>query len=100
MDIENLKRLIAEKAEQKIDDIVKEFVCNQPDFKELLLNDISEPNNWQWYGDEDEPMKPERIHGGCLERCFDCEPLDGQLRAYVITDPSDTELLEIRICGE
>ncbi len=38
--------------------------------------------------------------GPNIERAFDCRPLDSQLRAYVITDPTDTIVIHISISGE
>jgi hypothetical protein len=35
-----------------------------------------------------------------IERMFDCEPLDDQLRAYVETDSTDTTVLNVYISGE
>lgn len=39
-------------------------------------------------------------YGDHWERCFDCRPLDGQLRAYIITDPTDANIVAVRISQE
>jgi hypothetical protein len=41
-----------------------------------------------------------RFPEDCWERGFDCKPLDDQLRAYVITDSLDENILSIVIQGE
>ena len=35
-----------------------------------------------------------------IERCFDCRPFDDQLRADVVTDPTDTTILTLTVQGE
>lgn len=40
------------------------------------------------------------LPNGCIERVFDCRPLDDQLRATVITDSRDTAVLSVSIEGE
>jgi hypothetical protein len=37
---------------------------------------------------------------GNIERCFDCFPFDDQLRATVITDSTDTNILSLTVQGE
>jgi len=35
-----------------------------------------------------------------VERVFDCKPLEDQLRAYVITDATDDQILSLVVQGE
>lgn len=37
---------------------------------------------------------------GTIERIFNCVPLDDTLRATVVTDDTDTTVLELRVEGE
>lgn len=119
MNNEDLKKLIAAKAIEEIDELVKEFCETEDGFREELLAAVSNPENWVWHGsnedgtpdvranlDDPENWKPRplifpiRYHSSHLERCFDCEPMDDQLRAYVETDMTDTNILNMYITGE
>lgn len=37
---------------------------------------------------------------GSIERVFDCQPFDDQLRAYVYTNKDDSAVIKIRVQGE
>lgn len=99
-----LKMLIAKRAAETIDALVSEFVADgevaEFGFKQQLLIDASNPDNWRWHGSNEDGTPDQEFGSDNLSWAFDCEPLDDQLRAYVITNAAGTKILDLYIQGE
>jgi hypothetical protein len=62
-----------------------------------LVKDASNPDNWNLYGEPELATRYSRF-AGMIEYCFDCEPMDDQLRAYVYV--KDGVIKHAEITGE
>lgn len=97
-----LKQRIVDDAIAQIDMIVRQF-CGPDDTRDNILKAVRSTKNWKRIEKEKLPSGVAAYHGyvtGTVRRIFDCNPLDDQLRAYVYTDATDTQVLEIRISAE
>jgi len=72
--------------------VLDQFVrgASEDENKEMI-SAAADPNNWSIHGGAD------RLPG-TVEFCFDCEPFDDQLRAYVFL--KDYNIVRVRIQGE
>lgn len=63
---------------------------------------IGEDDNWEkvWRTKNWARRSKRKTFDGTIEREFNCNPFDDQLRAYVITDATDTKILKIVVQGE
>jgi hypothetical protein len=83
------KGLIVKKVKLYIDKIGNEFV---PPLNRNELMPACEVKCWK------RMYKEHQDH--TWTRAFDCKPYDDQLRAYVVSDDTDTEVLKVEIQTE
>jgi len=62
-----------------------------------LVENAMNPDNWNLHGEPDVCGKYSRFPG-YMEYCFDCEPMDDQLRAYVFV--KDGIVKHVDVTGE
>lgn len=87
LDVEYLKRVIASSVtDSEVEKLRKEFLP-ELDFADLK-GKMTEPSNWK-------QISKVRTDDNKIERIFDCKPLEDQLRCYILTDSSDTRIVEL-----
>jgi hypothetical protein len=86
------KELIVEFVKNNKDSIVNEF--HPPLNPDDLLEKAGKVKHWKRI------LKRKDKESLTVERGFDCTPFDDQLRAYVITDITDTKVLRVSVQGE
>jgi len=80
------------------------FMTTDPvEMRILFLAKMANEKNWK----RKDKRGCDTAHGeaygvpiGSWERCYDCTPLDDELRCYVISNKEDTQILHIRFAGE
>ena len=89
----DLKPLIVAHVNENLDNLSSDLRWPLEELEEMKVL-----GNWKREGKE-KTSQYDR-HPGCWERIFDCRPYDSQIRAYVITDITDTEVLRVTVVGE
>ena len=85
---------ILKKCKERKEQIRNEFV---PPLRDEELAFMFDPQNWEILNEEpDEFIFGKKV----MERIYNCEPLDDQLRAYVYTDMKDKTILKVEVQTE
>lgn len=106
-----IKQIIADHAKNDSTEIVEAFVGfgaslndpeivahlepGEPDYIRSLVEAAKDPRNWIRLLKRkscDDPTQNERV--------FDLKPANDQIRAYVFTDVTDTQIVDLYIMGE
>lgn len=87
---EAIKLLIVSHAKENQDLIIFQF-CEGNSVE--IIDSATKAKNWK-------RIIKRVTESGNIQRVFDCLPLDDQLRAYVTSNSTDTEILKIEIIGE
>lgn len=90
---EAIKRLIVAHASLHGPEILSQFKCKTAEDEQYILSCTRKLGNWK-------RISKRTIDQGQIERVFDCKYLYDQLRAYVVTDYWDEQVLSIQIVGE
>lgn len=90
-----IKLAIVTHAMEHIHEIYDEFYFEDNVLEERrnIKDSVTSPANWV-------EVDSEETLNGDIEILYDCEPLDDQLRAYVLLDHDQNNILNIEIIGE
>jgi len=97
-----LKEFIVSNLKDNIDEIIRTEFCDLEEGDDKEIRDAAlDERSWKRFSKRKEthPLII-RYEIGEIHREFDCRPLDDQLRALIITDPSDSKILSITVGGE
>ena len=97
------KKLITAYVAANLEQVANEFGGEEDMTPAMQVENWNQRDEDGDYIDDDVDYKEPASWAGSapnLERAFDCEPYDDQLRAYIITDPTDTEIIRIEVAGE
>lgn len=86
LDFDSMKSAIVDHAKSHLSDILEQFT--EDTNSEEIRDAVSDVDNWRF-------RFSSRLEDESVEWCFNCEPLDDQLRAYILTDAANTKILRI-----
>jgi len=92
---DNIKREIALFARENACKVHSQFYFDpetEAEAKKEISDAVNNPDSWIL-------IDTDRFDGK-IEMCFDCEPLDDQLRAYVTLGSARESVLHIEVIGE